>query len=142
MGCFYCEKSQALTDQMVLVCELEESVVYLVKDQSFPGRCVVTCKEHVTELFSLPAPRRHVYTDEVALVSRAIYELFDADKMNYAIYGDGVPHLHVHLVPKKKDGYCWGGPFRMDGEKVLLGEKEQADRIALIAEKISSLKNV
>mgnify|MGYP002708041280 CR=1 FL=1 len=29
----------------------------------------------------------------------------------YATFGDLVPHVHVHVVPKYKDGPDWGNPF-------------------------------
>jgi len=34
-------------------------------------------------------------------------------KINYAIYGDLVPHLHYHVVPKYRGGPNWGEPFAL-----------------------------
>ena len=36
-------------------------------------------------------------------------------------------HLHVHLVPKYRDGFEWGGVFEMNPGKVTLTEAEYAD---------------
>lgn len=136
MGCFYCEKGAELDNLMVRVCTLSASDVYLVRNQNFPGRCVVAYKEHKTELFQLTEKERNDYAKDVSVVAKAIYELFDADKLNYAIYGDGVPHLHYHIIPKKKDEYCWGSPFDMNGNPTFLSEEELNDRVALIREYI------
>lgn len=132
MSCFYCEKGKSLDDLMLKVCSLKASEVYLVRNQNFPGRCVVAYKEHKTELFQLTEEERNAYAKDVAVVAKAIYELFDADKLNYAIYGDGVPHLHYHIIPKKKGQYCWGVPFDMNGNPVILPEAELEERAALI----------
>ena len=32
----------------------------------------------------------------------------------YGMYGDTGKHLHVHLCPKYKDEYEWGGVFLMN----------------------------
>lgn len=132
MSCFYCEKDKVLDDLMVKICSLSASDVYLVRNQNFPGRCVVAYKEHKTELFQLTEKERNAYAKDVAVVSKAIYELFKADKLNYAIYGDGVPHLHYHIIPKKKGEYCWGGPFDMNGNPTTLTDEELNARIELI----------
>ena len=136
MSCFYCEKDKTLDDLMVKICSLSASEVYLVRNQNFPGRCVVAYKDHKTELFQLTEEERNAYAKDVAVVSKAVYELFRADKLNYAIYGDGVPHLHYHIIPKKKGEYCWGGPFDMNGNPVTLSDEELEARIALIREHI------
>lgn len=132
MSCFYCEKEEELERLMVRVCTLSASDVYLVRNQNFPGRCVVAFKEHKTELFQLTEKERTAYMRDVALVSKAIYELFHADKLNYAVYGDGVPHLHFHIVPKRKGEYCWGGPFDMNGNPAELSEEDMGRRAAMI----------
>lgn len=132
MSCFYCEKDKVLDDLMVKVCSLSQSDVYLVRNQNFPGRCVVVYKKHKTELFQLTEEERNGYTKDVAVAAKAIYEIFEADKLNYAIYGDGVPHLHYHIIPKKQGEYCWGSPFDMNGNPTTLTDEELNARIELI----------
>ena len=139
MSCFYCEKNEALTNLMTRVCSLKASEVYLVKNQNFPGRCVVAYKDHKTELFQLTDEERNDFSRDVAIVADAVYHLFQADKLNYAIYGDGVPHLHYHIIPKKRGEYCWGGPFDMNGNPTELPEDEFQARIDLIRNYIEKL---
>ena len=113
--CFYCKQGKTLDDLMLPVCELEYVRVYLMKNQNYPGRCVVVYREHVRELFELAEKERCGFTNELALVSRVLSRLFKADKMNYGIYGDNLPHLHCHVAPKHRDGYTWGAPFSLSG---------------------------
>lgn len=140
MDCFYCENGQRLLDQMIPVCELKASRVHLVRNQNFPGRCVVQYKEHKTELFQLTPEELHDFSDDVAVTAQAISELYHADKINYGIFGDGVPHLHYHVIPKKKGGYCWGGQFDMNGQPDYPDEETLKKRAAEIAERIAKLR--
>ena len=120
MSCFYCEKDQRLLDLMLPLTELTWSNVYLFRDQKHRGRCVVALKEHKDELFQLSPQQREGFFAEVSAVAQAISEYTQADKINYAIYGDLVSHFHVHIVPKHRDGLQWGGPFTDTLPKQLL----------------------
>jgi ATP adenylyltransferase len=122
--CFYCNDREPLFSLMTEICELKCSRVFLFKDQKNPGRCVVQFKDHKTELFELTNEERQDFINDVSLVAKTINEMYGANKINYAIYGDLVPHLHVHLVPKTIDGVSWGKPFTDELPKQELGENE------------------
>ena len=109
--CFYCTKDHRLQGLMAEVCCLNKSTVYLFRDQTFRGRCVVACKKHLTELFQLEPSELHEYMDEVAKVAEVINNIFKPDKITYAIFGDLVSHIHYHIVPKYKNGPLWGEFF-------------------------------
>ena len=129
-GCFYCDNCEPLFSLMTEVCTLKASLVFLFLDQKNPGRCVVQYKEHKTELFQLTREERADFMDDVAAVAQAVWKLYQPQKINYATYGDTVPHLHVHVVPKTEGGVSWGGPFSDQLPKVFLSEEEQAKAIA------------
>ena len=38
----------------------------------------------------------------MALVAQAVYNVFKPDKMNYELLGNGCPHIHWHLFPRRK----------------------------------------
>ena len=59
--------------------------------------------------FSLAA-----FIADVVRTANAIHKAFHPDKLNYGMYGDTGHHLHMHLVPKYKDQFEWGGTFAMD----------------------------
>jgi len=134
--CLYCGQEEERSALMVPVCELDYSIVYFVKNQNFPGRCVVAFKGHKEELFQLTDEEQAGYMSNIARVSKAIYEIYKPDKLNYAIYGDGVPHVHCHIVPKKKDGFCWGKPFVLDGNNNVLSDEEAAKLAEQIKNKL------
>lgn len=64
--------------------------------------------------------------------AKAIHEAFHPDKVNYGAYGDTGCHLHMHLVPKYKDEYEWGGVFEMNPGKTYLTDDEYAKMIEAI----------
>ncbi len=135
-NCFYCENGEKLRSLMIEICELPHSIVYLNRDQKHPGRCIVALKGHKTEYFQLTPEENAGYFAEVSQVARAIDALYHPDKINYATYGDGVPHVHVHVVPKYKDGLHWGKPFDDSVPKVLLSDEEYAAMVKALREEI------
>lgn len=130
--CFYCTKDLRLVSLMTKICTIECADIYLFKDQKYPGRCVVALDEHYEEIFSIPMDKLNIYMSVVSKVAKVLYDLFNADKINYAVYGDLVSHFHVHIVPKKKDSFNWGIPFTDTDFKVYLDDSEFAKRIKLI----------
>lgn len=123
--CFYCRKDQRLHDLMIEVAPLSASTLYLFKEQTHRGRCVVAYRGHVNELFELPEAELVLFTKDVARAAKAIKTAFGAAKINYGAYSDKLPHLHFHLVPKYKDGPSWGTTFEMmPATKKLLTDAE------------------
>jgi ATP adenylyltransferase len=54
--CLYCRRDQRLHDVMTPITSLQVSLLYLFKEQTHRGRCVVAYQGHVNELFELAAP--------------------------------------------------------------------------------------
>ena len=54
------------------------------------------------------------YVNFLPARSISIHKVFNPDKLNYGMYGDTGHHLHMHLVPKYRDEFEWGGTFAMD----------------------------
>lgn len=130
-ACMYCAKDQRLTDVMMEVCELDASILYLFKEQTYPGRCVVAYKNaHRNEIFELTDEERNLFTKDVARVAKAVKTAFGPGKINYGAYGDKMPHIHFHIVPKYEDKPKWGSTFDMQpDEKVYLTEEGYAETI-------------
>ena len=123
--CQYCRRDQRLHDLMIEIAPLAVSTLYLFKEQTHRGRCIVAYRAHVNELYELPAAELAVYMQDVARAAKAIRTAMGAAKINYGAYSDKLPHLHFHLVPKYVDGPSWGSPFAMMPEpKVLLSAEE------------------
>lgn len=109
--CFYCEKDERLNGLMVKVAELEMSILYLNKDQTHAGRSIVAFNGHKKELFELSDYELRQFSKDVANAAQALQQAFAPQKINYAIYGDVVSHLHYHLVPKYETDEDWGSAF-------------------------------
>jgi diadenosine tetraphosphate (Ap4A) HIT family hydrolase len=135
-SCFYCEKDQRLEDIMIEICELKVSTLYLFREQSYKGRCIVAYKGHVNELFELEDNDLELFIKDVKIAAKALQKVFAPNKINYGAYSDKLPHLHFHLVPKYEDGPNWGSTFEMNPGKVLLREEEYKEMIKLIKENI------
>ena len=131
--CQYCRKDQRLHDLMIEIAPLSASTLYLFREQSHRGRCVVAYHGHVNELFELPDAELIRFTQDVARAARAIKSAVAANKINYGAYSDKLPHLHMHLVPKFEGGVAWGAPFEMmPATKKFLPEADYAALIASI----------
>jgi len=132
--CIYCAKDKRLTDLMIEICELDSSIVYLFKEQTYKGRSVVAYKkEHKDEIFELSEDEMISFTKDVARVAKAIKTAFNPGKINYGAYGDKMPHIHFHIVPKYEDAPKWGSTFDMQpDEKVYLSNEGYAEVIEVI----------
>ena len=125
MECMYCSENELRRSLMEKLCDLPYSTVYLFRNQRYYGRCVVAFRgRHCTELFELTKEELVGFTADIARVAKSIKRLTGAAKINYGIYGDIAQHVHVHIVPKQKDGDSWGTPFEMDGGAVMLDKFE------------------
>jgi ATP adenylyltransferase len=132
-GCIYCEMGADVGRLMAPIAELRVSVLFLLFDQSFAGRCVLALKEHRNEINEMPDSERNEYFQDLSDAAKALQDVFSPDKLNYAVFGDQVPHFHIHLVPKKKNGTLWGMPYCAAAvEPVRLAEKEFMERVMTI----------
>lgn len=82
------------------IADLGLSMAYLHDDQFFPGWTVVVFKRHATELFHLAPTERIQMMEEVSRFAKVLAETFDANKMNYGLLGNRMPHIHWHLIPR------------------------------------------
>ena len=127
--CLYCQRNDLQKSLMIEICDLKVSTLFLFKEQSHPGRCVVAHKDHINELFELSVDDRNAFMDDVCRVASAIQKAFQPVKINYGAYSDKLPHLHFHLVPKYIDGMSYGSTFEMNPQAKYLSEAEYAETI-------------
>ena len=116
----------------IYICELDVSSLILFKEQSHPGRCIVAYKDHVSEIVNISDDDRNAFFADVNRAAKAIHAAFHPDKINYGAYGDTGCHLHMHLVPKYRDSFEWGGVFAMNPGKKYLTEQEYNEMIQKI----------
>jgi histidine triad (HIT) family protein len=91
-----------------VVYEDENSLAFLDHRPLFYGHTLLVPREHVETLGDLPASLVAPYFKAAQLLSRAVQSGLDAEgtfvAMNNRV-SQSVPHLHVHIVPRRrKDG--------------------------------------
>ena len=135
--CFYCSKDERLDNLMLEVAKLGVSTLYLFREQTYKGRCIVSFDRHVNELFELSEEELTLFMKDVVKAAKTLKEVFNADKINYGIYSDKLPHLHFHIVPKYIDGVSWGSTFEMSpNNRKELSDTEYKDMIKVIRDNL------
>jgi histidine triad (HIT) family protein len=91
-----------------MVFEDDLSIAFLDHRPLFIGHTLLIPKAHYETLADLPAERVGPFFSNVQLLSRAVEQAMEAEGSFVAInnrVSQSVPHLHVHIVPRrKKDG--------------------------------------
>lgn len=70
--CLYCQNNETLHDLMIEVAKLSVSRVFIFKEQTYHGRCLVAYKDHVDDLNLLSDEERNAFMADVAKVTRAM----------------------------------------------------------------------
>lgn len=85
---------------------------YLTRASIQRGYTVVIWRgRHIAEPTELAPEEAAAYGSEVLEVARAIETHLHPVKTNYNVLGNGVPHLHTHVMPRYADDPRPGWPF-------------------------------
>jgi histidine triad (HIT) family protein len=106
-SCKFCEiASRVLSSAIVF--EDSVSLAFLDNRPLFPGHTLLIPKQHFETLEDLPAEVVGPFFTNVQVLARAVESSMNAEGSFVAInnrVSQSVPHLHVHIVPRrKKDG--------------------------------------
>ena len=74
--------------------------VILVDDPDYPGFCRVIWNAHVKEMTDLSDADKAILMQVVWQVEAAQREVLQPHKINLASFGNMVPHLHWHVIPR------------------------------------------
>jgi histidine triad (HIT) family protein len=112
-GCLFCRIAHG-EEPAAMVLEAPAVVVFLDHRPLFPGHCLVVPREHVDTLGDLPGALTAPVFDTAAAVARALERALGAEGSFVAVnnrVSQSVPHLHVHVVPRRKGdglrGFFW-----------------------------------
>jgi diadenosine tetraphosphate (Ap4A) HIT family hydrolase len=121
--------------------ESRTSIGKLNPDQLFRGYSFLTLKWHSEELYQLSTKDRKSFLEDMCRAALALAETFSPDKMNYELLGNGMPHLHWHLVPRYKTDPAWGRPIWVGPRQRKRLAREDYDQIiARIRARLKSVK--
>ena len=81
--CLYCQNNETQHELMIEVAKLSVSRLFIFKEQTYHGRCLVAYKDHVDDLNLLSDEDRNAFMADVAKVTRAMQKVFNPDKINY-----------------------------------------------------------
>ncbi len=111
--CKFCDVAAGKLRAMI-VHEDAHSVAFLDHRPLFPGHVLLVPREHVETLDDLPRERVGPFFLSVQLLARAVETAMEAQGNFIAInnrISQSVPHLHVHIVPRRKGdglrGFFW-----------------------------------
>lgn len=111
--CIFCQiAGGGLAAQIVY--EDAEMLAFLDIRPLFPGHVLLCPREHYKTLSDLPAELTGPLLGKTQLLSQAVEAAVDADGTFIAInnkVSQSVPHLHIHIVPRRKRdglrGFFW-----------------------------------
>lgn len=123
MACLFCEISAGAIPARI-VFDDGFSLAFLDHRPLFPGHCLLIPKQHFETLADLPASLTGPFFQNAQVLSRAVERGMDAEGSFVAInnrVSQSVPHLHVHIVPRRKKdglkGFFWPRhPYRSEEE--------------------------
>ncbi len=90
--------------------DLPLSRVLIINDANYPWLLLVPRRTGAVELIDLGEVERAQLMSEIALVSSALKEVTECDKLNVAALGNAVPQLHVHIIARRKTDKAWPKP--------------------------------
>lgn len=82
---------------------LTVSTLGLYDDDRFPGRCLLVVHEHHEDMTTMPDELASALLGDARRAALAITAAVSADRINYAVLGNGTPHVHYHVIPRKWD---------------------------------------
>ena len=121
--------SQAARGGDYVVARSRASVLTLSPNQSQPGYCVLWSTKHVAEPFQLDPDRAADFLGDMMAAARAIHRVYGADKLNYQVLGNVVPHLHCHIIPRYVGDRAPGGPILPDARPMHLPPAEHRTQV-------------
>lgn len=137
MSCLFCGIANGETSATV-VFQDQTSVAFLDHRPLFPGHILLVPRKHFETLSDLPTELVGLFFSNVQLLARAVELARDAEgsfvAMNNRV-SQSVPHLHVHVVPRRKQdglkGFFW--PRTKYESEAQLVEVQQSIQAAIAA---------
>lgn len=133
--CQFCQVVRGETPSHA-VFEDEVAIAFLDRRPLFPGHCLLIPRIHYPTLAELPEELIPVLFSDVWLIAQAVEEGMEAEGTFVAInnrVSQSVPHLHIHIVPRRKKdglkGFFW--PRQRYKDEEALRQAQKAIRSAI-----------
>lgn len=114
----------------------KELRVIQVDDPLFPGYFRVIWNKHIAEMSDLNDDERQFLEKVLLTVEKVVREQMQPDKINWAQFGNMVPHLHWHIIARYRDDShfpesIWGLKQREVAEEKVQQLKTKANNAAV-----------
>lgn len=83
------------------IATLRVSRVGLYDDARFPGRMIVSLNGHVEHLDQADPELMAAFIADIQQASFVLRRVGDVERVNVAMLGNKVPHLHAHVIPRR-----------------------------------------
>ena len=97
-----------LQENTSLIGESKLSELRLMRDGEIDWLLIIP-KREVTEFIELEKREQDQLWQEILEVSELVKSAVPCDKLNIGALGNMVPHLHVHIIARKKSDRAWPG---------------------------------
>lgn len=123
MTCTFCDIA-AGAKPAYIVFEDETSIAFLDARPLFPGHVLLVPKDHYPALSDLPSHLVQPLFQNAQMLSASVERAMNAEGSFVAInnrVSQSVPHLHIHVVPRRKKdglkGFFWPRtPYKSESE--------------------------
>jgi diadenosine tetraphosphate (Ap4A) HIT family hydrolase len=88
-----------LVEKKILVKSRLYSIV-LLEDKNYPGYLQLITNSHVKEMSDLVLEDAMLIYSTLFKLEKVLRKIFTPDKINIASFGNIVPHLHWHIIPR------------------------------------------
>lgn len=114
----------------------KELRVIQVDDPLFPGYFRVIWNKHIAEMSDLTDDELQLLEKVLLTVEKVVREQMQPDKINWAQFGNMVPHLHWHIIARYRDDShfpesIWGLKQREVAEEKVQQLKTKANNAAV-----------
>jgi len=101
--------------------ETDTSIIK-IGSQLHEGHLQIVLKKHSENIHEISEREFLEFSKDLRNAAKAVKTALKPDKMNYALYGNWVPHLHWHIYPRYKNKPDWGQPpylkWKVNGKRV------------------------
>lgn len=95
-----------LANDCIVLGEMRLSLLLLLKNALVPWFILVP-RRNQTELFELDREDQEALLEEINLLSNFVKGLAGVEKLNIAAIGNVVKQLHVHVIGRNSEDFCW-----------------------------------
>ncbi len=121
----------------------DQLFVIAVNDEQYPGYVRIIWNEHKAEMTDLSANDMEIMFKCMQIVEKCMRITMKPHKVNWAQFGNMVPHLHWHAIPRYKNDMhfpqsIWGSEQRQCPADILAQRRELAGQMhKLIIEELN-----